>query len=105
LEGVYVQHQLLGFPAPELRVDARALARARCTLSPSAGLIASRDRAGRRWSIALVEGVKLPVSKRDIHRLVLLLHHLAHDVAHALVADVLRVARLHALENAPTVGE
>jgi hypothetical protein len=49
--------------------------------------------------------VELPLTQRDEHRLVLLLHHRAHRLGHLLGADVLGVRRLRRLEDAAAVGE
>ena len=59
----------------------------------------------RRVGGAVDYRVELAVAKRDEHRLVLLLHHLADDLGHPVGADVLDVARLHALQDSPAVHE
>src|SRR6185312_10269604 len=48
---------------------------------------------------------ELAVAQSDEHRLVLLLHHLADDLAHSVVLDVLGVARLDALQDPAAVHE
>ena len=54
---------------------------------------------------AVDQWVELSVPQGDEHRLVLLLHHFPDDLAHPVVLDVLGVARLDALEDAPPVHE
>jgi hypothetical protein len=49
--------------------------------------------------------VKIAVAQGHEHGLVLLLHHLAHDLAHALLVEVLGVGGLGRLQDAATIHE
>ncbi len=67
----------------------------------------------RRWDRAALGRQRGPldgwveraITQSRKHRLVLPLHQLAHDFDLPLTADVLRVARLDALQDATTIHE
>jgi hypothetical protein len=49
--------------------------------------------------------IELPLTQRAEHRLVLRLHHHAHDLGHLLRAHVIGVRRLRRLQDAAAIGE
>src|SRR5438270_181092 len=82
----------------------------------SAGLALANTAAGREATYRPDDGVRsrevvaedvveLTVSERDEHRLVLLLHELAHEIGKAVGAEVLGIRRLHGLEDSAAVGK
>ena len=53
----------------------------------------------------LDDRIELTITQGNQHPLVLVLHHLPHEIRHLVHAEVLGVARLHGLEDAAPVHE